>query len=79
MPSRRHTRPKDGDGAAATCARRFSYFIAENLATRADEFAARVGRAEVDASVARCSRTPAGPTSGTVRCTILRSAESRSR
>ena len=29
------------------------YFIAENLATRADEFAARVGRAEVDASVAR--------------------------
>jgi len=29
------------------------YFIAENLATRADEFAARVGRREVDASVAR--------------------------
>ncbi len=29
------------------------YFIAENLATRADEFAARIGRAEVDASVAR--------------------------
>jgi aldehyde dehydrogenase (NAD+) len=29
------------------------YYIAENLATRADEFAARVGRAEVDASVAR--------------------------
>jgi aldehyde dehydrogenase (NAD+) len=29
------------------------YFIAENLATRAEEFAARVGRAEVDASVAR--------------------------
>jgi aldehyde dehydrogenase (NAD+) len=29
------------------------YFIAENLATRADEFAARVGRAEVDASIAR--------------------------
>jgi len=29
------------------------YFIAENLATRADEFAARVGREEVDASVAR--------------------------
>ncbi len=29
------------------------YFIAENLATRADEFAAKVGRAEVDASIAR--------------------------
>jgi len=29
------------------------YFIAENLATRADEFAARVGREEVDASIAR--------------------------
>jgi aldehyde dehydrogenase (NAD+) len=29
------------------------YFIAENLATRAEEFAARVGREEVDASVAR--------------------------
>jgi len=29
------------------------YFIAENLATRAEEFAARVGRDEVDASVAR--------------------------
>ena len=29
------------------------YFIAENLATRADEFAARVGRAEVDGSVSR--------------------------
>src|SRR5438105_665621 len=29
------------------------YFIAENLATRAEEFAARVGRAEVDASIAR--------------------------
>ncbi len=29
------------------------YFIAENLATRADEFAARVGRSEVDASIAR--------------------------
>src|SRR5438105_7221748 len=29
------------------------YFIAENLATRADEFAARVGRREVDASIAR--------------------------
>jgi aldehyde dehydrogenase (NAD+) len=29
------------------------YFIAENLATRAEEFAARVGRQEVDASVAR--------------------------
>src|SRR6266540_123747 len=29
------------------------YFIAENLATRADEFAARVGRQEVDASIAR--------------------------
>ena len=29
------------------------YFIAENLATRAAEFAARVGREEVDASVAR--------------------------
>jgi len=29
------------------------YYIAENLATRADEFAARVGRAELDASVAR--------------------------
>jgi len=29
------------------------YFIAENLATRADEFAAKVGRVEVDASIAR--------------------------
>ncbi len=29
------------------------YYIAENLATRADEFAARVGRAELDATVAR--------------------------
>jgi len=29
------------------------YYIAENLATRADEFAARVGRAELDASVTR--------------------------
>jgi aldehyde dehydrogenase (NAD+) len=29
------------------------YFVAENLATRADEFVARVGRAEVDASIAR--------------------------
>src|SRR3989449_4187740 len=29
------------------------YFIAENLATRADEFAAKVGRQEVDASIAR--------------------------
>src|SRR5258706_14310 len=29
------------------------YFIAENLATRADEFAARLGRQEVDASIAR--------------------------
>ncbi|HET8712716.1 MAG TPA: aldehyde dehydrogenase family protein, partial [Gemmatimonadales bacterium] len=29
------------------------YYIAENLATRADEFASRVGRAELDASVAR--------------------------
>ncbi len=29
------------------------YFIAENLATRADEFAARVGRREVDASITR--------------------------
>src|SRR5438045_7356221 len=29
------------------------YFIAENLATRAAEFAARVGREEVDASIAR--------------------------
>ena len=29
------------------------YFIAENLATRADEFAARVGREEVDACIAR--------------------------
>jgi len=29
------------------------YYIAENLATRADEFAARVGRAELDASVSR--------------------------
>jgi len=29
------------------------YFIAENLATRADEFAARVGRQEVDASISR--------------------------
>ncbi len=29
------------------------YFIAENLATRADEFAARVGRQEVEASIAR--------------------------
>jgi aldehyde dehydrogenase (NAD+) len=29
------------------------YYIAENLATRADEFAARVGRDEVDASIAR--------------------------
>ncbi|HET9384113.1 MAG TPA: aldehyde dehydrogenase family protein, partial [Gemmatimonadales bacterium] len=29
------------------------YYIAENLATRADEFAARVGRAELEASVAR--------------------------
>src|SRR5690349_22393522 len=29
------------------------YFIAENLATRADEFAARVGKQEVDASIAR--------------------------
>ena len=29
------------------------YFIAENLATRAEEFAARVGRQEVDASIAR--------------------------
>ena len=29
------------------------YYIAENLATRADEFAARVGRAELDACVAR--------------------------
>jgi len=29
------------------------YYIAENLATRADEFAARVGKAEVDATIAR--------------------------
>src|SRR5437868_15508254 len=29
------------------------YFIAENLATRAGEFAARVGRDEVDADIAR--------------------------
>ena len=29
------------------------YFIAENLATRAEEFATRVGRAEVDASISR--------------------------
>src|SRR3989442_848111 len=29
------------------------YYIAENLATRAEEFAARVGRQEVDASIAR--------------------------
>ena len=29
------------------------YFIAENLATRAEEFAARVGRHEVDASISR--------------------------
>jgi len=29
------------------------YFIAENLATRAEEFAARVGREEVNASIAR--------------------------
>jgi aldehyde dehydrogenase (NAD+) len=29
------------------------YYIAENLATRADEFAARVGRQEVDASISR--------------------------
>ena len=29
------------------------YYIAENLATRADEFAARVGRPEVDASISR--------------------------
>jgi len=29
------------------------YYIAENLATRADEFAARVGRQEVEASIAR--------------------------
>src|SRR5207237_10777410 len=29
------------------------YFITENLATRADEFATRVGRREVDASIAR--------------------------
>jgi aldehyde dehydrogenase (NAD+) len=29
------------------------YYVAENLATRADEFAARVGRAELDACVAR--------------------------
>ncbi|MGE5800743.1 MAG: aldehyde dehydrogenase family protein [Gemmatimonadota bacterium] len=29
------------------------YYIAENLATRADEFAARVGRTELDATVAR--------------------------
>src|SRR6266702_4161034 len=29
------------------------YFIAENLATRAAEFAARIGREEVDASIAR--------------------------
>jgi aldehyde dehydrogenase (NAD+) len=29
------------------------YYIAENLATRGDEFAARVGRAELDASIAR--------------------------
>jgi aldehyde dehydrogenase (NAD+) len=29
------------------------YYIAENLTTRADEFAARVGRTEVDATIAR--------------------------
>jgi aldehyde dehydrogenase (NAD+) len=29
------------------------YYIAENLATRAEEFAARVGRAEVDAGISR--------------------------
>jgi aldehyde dehydrogenase (NAD+) len=29
------------------------YYIAENLTTRADEFAARVGRPEVDATIAR--------------------------
>jgi aldehyde dehydrogenase (NAD+) len=29
------------------------YYIAENLTTRADEFAARVGRTEVDAAIAR--------------------------
>jgi len=29
------------------------YYIAENLTTRADEFAARVGKAEVDATIAR--------------------------
>jgi len=45
------------------------YFIAENLATRADEFAARVGRQEVDASIAGCSPMPPGPTSGMAPCT----------
>ena len=35
------------------------YYIAENLATRADEFSARVGRAELDATVARLFTYPA--------------------
>ncbi|HEY3219252.1 MAG TPA: aldehyde dehydrogenase family protein [Gemmatimonadales bacterium] len=40
-------------GASGHTRAQILYFIAENLATRAEEFAARVGREEVDASVAR--------------------------
>jgi len=41
-----------GKGSGHTRAQ-ILYFIAENLATRAAEFAARIGREEVDASIAR--------------------------
>jgi len=42
-----------GRGGSGHLRAQILYYIAENLATRADEFAARVGRAELDASVAR--------------------------
>ena len=65
------------------------YYIAENLAVRADEFAQRIdaltGAATKRASRKStrrsrgCSRTARGPTSTTARCTACRFAASRSR
>ncbi len=57
------------------------YYIAENLAVRADEFAARLAAqtGSNDAAQAKCrprssacSTTPPGPTSTTARCTSRR-------
>src|SRR6185295_8727384 len=52
----KQVRPDQGYSRKITAAdgrAQILYYIAENLATRAEEFAARVGRQEVDASVAR--------------------------